>query len=76
MTIHATWSDDQIWFSAPGGPEKEAIQTLRVIEASLKACGATLEHVTMVHAWSLTKGKLLQKIWTNTDNQWVEKLVV
>lgn len=35
----------------PGGPEKEAIQTLRMIEASLKACGAGLEHVTMVHAF-------------------------
>eukprot|EP00435_Cladocopium_sp_Y103_P013309 s232_g3.t1 len=35
----------------PGGPEQEAIQTLRTIEASLKACGAGLEHVTMVHAF-------------------------
>ena len=32
-----------------GGPEKEALQTLRIIEASLRACGACLDHVTMVH---------------------------
>mmetsp|Transcript_83725 Transcript_83725/g.200870 ORF Transcript_83725/g.200870 Transcript_83725/m.200870 type:complete len:190 (+) Transcript_83725:52-621(+) len=35
----------------PGGPEKETVQTLRIIEACLKACGAGLDNVTMVHAY-------------------------
>ncbi|CAJ1356380.1 unnamed protein product [Effrenium voratum] len=35
----------------PGGPQQEALQTMRTIEACLKACGAGLEHVTMVHAY-------------------------
>eukprot|EP00933_Yihiella_yeosuensis_P028981 TRINITY_DN22729_c0_g1_i1.p1 TRINITY_DN22729_c0_g1~~TRINITY_DN22729_c0_g1_i1.p1 ORF type:complete len:206 (+),score=46.41 TRINITY_DN22729_c0_g1_i1:31-618(+) len=34
-----------------GGPEAEALKTMEVIDACLRACGASAEHVTMVHAY-------------------------
>jgi len=32
-----------------GGPKEEAKRTMSLIEATLKACGAGIEHITMVH---------------------------
>mmetsp|Transcript_44660 Transcript_44660/g.83395 ORF Transcript_44660/g.83395 Transcript_44660/m.83395 type:complete len:191 (-) Transcript_44660:44-616(-) len=49
--VGATKGSDGKPTIVPGGPEKEAIQTLRIIEASLQACGAGFENVTMVHAY-------------------------
>ena len=50
-SVGAQRGQDGLPVIVPGGPEKEAIQTLRIIEASLMACGAGLEHITMVHAF-------------------------
>mmetsp|Transcript_40561 Transcript_40561/g.73308 ORF Transcript_40561/g.73308 Transcript_40561/m.73308 type:complete len:192 (-) Transcript_40561:24-599(-) len=35
----------------PGGPEDEVIKILEIIDATLRACGATKDNVTMVHAF-------------------------
>lgn len=34
-----------------GGPFAEAVRTMEIVEAALKACGASLENITMVHVY-------------------------
>ena len=40
-----------------GGPMAEARRTMEIIEATLKACGATLENITMVHVYLVDNTK-------------------
>ena len=40
-----------------GGPKVEAIRTMELIEANLKACGAGLENVTMAHVYLVDNTK-------------------
>eukprot|EP00929_Paragymnodinium_shiwhaense_P065272 TRINITY_DN32739_c0_g1_i2.p1 TRINITY_DN32739_c0_g1~~TRINITY_DN32739_c0_g1_i2.p1 ORF type:complete len:194 (-),score=31.76 TRINITY_DN32739_c0_g1_i2:43-624(-) len=35
----------------PGGPRAEAVRTMQCVEAALAACGAGIEHITMVHIY-------------------------
>ncbi len=40
-----------------GGPKAEAFRTMELIEACLKACGAGVEHITMVHIYQVNYNK-------------------
>ena len=40
-----------------GGPKAEAIRTMELIEANLKACGASVENITMAHVYLVDNTK-------------------
>ena len=50
-------ADGQVPSIVAGGPGPECFRTMEIVEAALKACGASLENITMAHVYLVDNNK-------------------
>ena len=50
-------TDGQAPSIVAGGPYNECVRTMEIVEAALKACGASLENIVMVHVYLVDNTK-------------------